>query len=60
MGRGVRISGSAGGLRGGGDVLPRAALADEHLGQGGTLLAGEQPADHGAAEDVEQHVERST
>jgi hypothetical protein len=41
----------------GGDVLALAALGDEHLGQGGGLLAGQQPADDVAAEDVEQHVE---
>jgi hypothetical protein len=41
----------------GNDVLARTALGDQHLGQGGALLAGQQPADHIAAEHIEQHVE---
>jgi hypothetical protein len=37
----------------GADVLPLATLGDEDLGQRGALLAGQQPADDVAAEDVE-------
>ena len=39
------------------DVLALATLGDQHLGQGGALLAGQEPADHIAAEDIEQDVE---
>jgi hypothetical protein len=37
----------------GGNVLTLATLGDQHLGQGRGFLAGQEPADDVAAEDIE-------